>query len=252
MISAADFYAPDAGPIKQGDILLAGVTRLVADDRFTPPAWGRLDAFDVTVAGARHDGGDLLLTSGPALVMVTSHDCQLDKDWNRRRSALIKAGMLEEDAEAAAEGDQSLDRAFNASPLIYPDEVGLDRGNLMAGRILGYLPVPASNDDLIPESVVDLSYRATLDRLDVVRVACVSERVRAQLRYALVSLDMLRARAFGFEVEAVVGRRIDDVKIPVANPLLVQLELEGGETIELLQRPAEPKPGPARTRPPGR
>jgi hypothetical protein len=251
-MSAADFYAPNLGPIRQGDILLAGVARLVADDRFTPSAWGRLDAFDVSVAGARHDGGDLLLTSGPALVMATSHDCHLDKDWNRRRNSLIKAGVSEDEAEAAAEGDQSLDRAFNASPLIYPEEPGLDRGNLMAGKILGYLPVPASDDGLIPESIVDLSYRVTLDRLDVARVACVSDVVRGQLRYALVSLDTLRARALGFEVEAVVGRRIDDVTIPAANPLLVQLKLEDGDTIELLQQPAEPETGPARTRPPGR
>jgi hypothetical protein len=183
--------------------------------------------------------------------MVTSHDCQLDKDWNRRRTALIKAGISEEEAEAAAEGDQSLDRALNASPLIYPDEPGLDRGNLMAGKVLGYLPVPGSDDGLIPESVVDLSYRVTLDRLDVARVACISDMVRAQLRYALVSLDTLRARALGFEVEAVVGRRIEDVAIPATNPLLVQLKLEDGDTIELLQQPAEPEGGPARTRAPG-
>lgn len=252
MISSADFYAANEGPIKQGDILLAGVARLVADDRFTPPAWRRLDAFDVTIAGARQSGGDLLLTSGPALVMVTSHDCHLDKDWNRRRNALIRGGMPEDEAEAAAENDVSLDRAFNASPLIYPDDPGLDRGNLMAGKILGYLPVPASGDGLVPESLVDLTYRVTLDRLDIARVAGVSDLVRAQLRYALVSLDTLRARALGFEVEAVVGRQIEDVSIPAANPLLVRLQLEGGDTIELLQQPAEPAPWPARTRAPGR
>jgi hypothetical protein len=252
VISAAEFHAAEEGPIKQGDILLAGVTRIVADDRFTPPAWGRLDAFDVTIAGAREGGGDLLLTAGPALVMVTSHDCHLDKEWNRRRTALIKGGMSEKEANAAAENDASLDRAFTASPLIYPDEPGLDRGNLMAGKILGYLPVPASGNGLVPESVVDLTYRVTVDRLDVARVACVSDVVRAQLRYALVSLDTLRARALGFEVEAVVGRQIEDVTIPDANPLLVRLHLEGGDTIELLQQPAEPGAGPARTRGPGR
>lgn len=252
MIQAAEFYAANEGPIKQGDILLAGVARLVADDRYTPRAWGRLDAFDVSIAGAREGGGDLLLTAGPALVMVTSHDCQLDKEWNRRRTALIKGGMPEEEADAAAENDASLDRAFNASPLIYPEDPGLDRGNLMEGRILGYLPVPASTDGLIPESVVDLTYRVTLDRLDVARVACVSDGLRARLRYALVSLDTLRARALGFEVEAVVGRKIEHVTIPDTNPLLVRVRLEGGDIIELLQKPAGPRPGPARTQAPGR
>jgi hypothetical protein len=249
VITAADFYAPDAGPLRQGDVLLAGVARLVADDRFTPAAWGRLDAFDVTIAGARHDGGDLSLTSGPALVMVTSHDCHFDKDWNRRRTRLIKAGASEEEAERVVEDDESLDRTFSASPLIYPDELGLDRGNLISGKVVGYLPVPSHHDGLVPDSVVDLTYRATLDRLDVVRIACVSNVARAQLRYALARLDSLRATSLGFEIEAVVGRHIEKVTISKANPLLVRLQLEGGDTIELLQQPGEPMPGPARTAP---
>jgi hypothetical protein len=238
--------------MKQGDILLAGVARLVADDRYTPPAWARLDAYDITIAGARQGGGDLWLTSGPALVMVTSHDCHLDKEWNRRRTALIRGGMTEDEADRQAEDDVSLDRTFNASPLIYPDESGLDRGNLMGGKMVGYLPVPASGDGLVPEAVVDLTYRATLDRLDVVRVACVTAAVRAQIRFALARLETLRATSLGFEVEAVVGRHIEHVTIPETNPLLVRLELEDGQTIELLQRAAEPEPGPARTRAPGR
>jgi hypothetical protein len=251
MIPAADFYAADLGPLKQGDILLAGVARLVADDRFTPRAWERLDAFDVTVAGAKQDGGDILLTTGPALVMVTSHDCHFDKEWNRARKDLIKRGMPEDDAEREAEDDAELDRTFTASPLVDPDEPGLDRGNLLAGRTVGYLPVPASPDGLVPVSLVDLTYRATLDRLDIRRVACISDLARAQLRYAMARVDTLRATSLGFQVEAVVGRQIERVTIPEANPLLVRLELQGGEVLELLQRPAEPEPSPSRTQPPG-
>jgi hypothetical protein len=250
VISATEFYAPESGPLKQGDILLAGVARLVADDRFTPAAWSRLDAFDVSIAAARHDRGDLSLASGPALVMVTSHDCHFDKDWNRRRTELIKGGASEADAERAAEDDESLDRTFNGSPLIYPDELGLDRGSLMAGKMVGYLPVPAHDDGSVPDSVVDLTYRVTLDRLDIVRVACVSNVARAQLRYALARLDSLRATSLGFEIEAVVGRHIEKVTISKANPLLVRLQLEGGDTIELVQQPGEPARGAARARPP--
>ena len=47
---------------------------------------------------------------------------------------------------------------------------------------------------MVPESVVDLSYRVTLDRLDVVRVASVTSNVRAQLRYSLARLETLRRR----------------------------------------------------------
>jgi hypothetical protein len=62
----------------------------------------------------------------------------------------------------------------------------------------------------------------------------------------------LRARALGFEVETVVGPQIEEVRILDTNPLLVRLELEGDDTIELVQRPAEPGPGPAPTRAPRR
>ncbi len=236
--------------MKQGDILLAGVARLVADDRHTPPAWSRLDSHDLTVQNALENGEDLRLCAGPALVMVTSHDCHLDKEWNRRRNALIKEGMDETAAGDEAESDETLDRTFNGSPLIYPNELDIDRGNLMAGKIVGYLPITPSGDGLVPEAVVDLTYRVTLDRLDVVRVKGVTDEVRAHLRYSLARLETHRATTLGFDVEAVVGRHIEQVTIPRSNPLLVQLHLEGGGVIELLQQAAEPPPAPARRRTP--
>ncbi len=251
MIPADQFYAPADGPPQQGDILLAGVARLVAEDRFTPPQWSPLDAYDVTVSSTGAVNGEIRLATGPALVMVTSHDCHFDKDWNRRRSALIKDGVAEADAERLADEDASLDRTFTASPLLRPDDLQVDRGNLMAGRVLGYLPVPPSADGLVPEAVVDLTYRVTLDRLDIVRVASVSAAARGQLRYALTRLDSLRAVTVGFEIEAVVGRHIEAVTFLSSNPLLVRLELDDGSVIELLQQPTDPGEGPARPAPPG-
>jgi hypothetical protein len=150
-----------------------------------------------------------------------------------------------------ASEDTSLDRTFTASPLVRPEELDVDRGNLLAGKVLGYLPVPASADGLVPEAVVDLTYRVTLDRLDVVRVASISAAARAQLRYTLTRLDSLRAVTVGFEIEAVVGKHIAAVTFPASNPLLVRLELDDGSTIELLQQPTDPAEGPARAAPPG-
>ncbi len=251
MIPADSFYVPADGPPQQGDILLAGVVRLVADDRFTPPQWTRLDAYDITVTAPAGDHADLRITAGPALVMVTSHDCHFDKEWNRRRSQLIKQGVPQAEAERLASEDASLDRTFTASPLLHPDDLDVDRGNLMAGKMLGYLPVPASADGLVPEAVVDLTYRVTLDRLDIVRVASISATARAQLRHALTRLDSLRAVTVGFEIETVVGKHIAAVTFPSANPLAVQLHLDDGSTIELLQQPTDPEAGPTRAAPPG-
>lgn len=239
MIPPERFYVSAAGPLKQGDILLAGVSRLVAADRFSPAAWERLDAHDVTIHGARDDT-DLWLQAGPALVMVTSHDCHFDKEWNIRRRELIRDGVNEDEASRLVEDDPRLDRTFVASPLIYPIEVDRDQNLLRAGRILGYLPVPGSDDGLVPESVVDLTYRVTLDRMDVVRVASVSNEARMHLRYGLAQLDSLRATTVGFELERVVGRHIDQVSFPRENPLFVRLHLDDGTQIDLLQPPSEP------------
>jgi hypothetical protein len=245
VIPADQFYIAAQGPPKQGDLLFAGVVRLVANDQFTPPAWRRLDAYDVTIQ-TQGEVPDLRLVAGPALVMVTSHDCHFDKEWNQRRRTLIREGYPEDEAERIAGADTALDRTFNASPLLRPDEIRRDRRALLDGKVLGYLPVPASPDGIVPEAVVDLTYRVTLDRLDIDRVASVSEATRAQLRYALVQLESLRTTKVGFEIEHAVGRRINEVSIPQENPLFVRLQLDDGTNIDLLQQPDEPGPGPAR------
>jgi len=250
VIPADEFFDDNAGPPRQGDILLAGVARLVAEDRYTPQAWVSLDAADVAVDLPNRED-PFRLATGPALVMVTSHDCHFDKEWNRLRSSLIKSGLDEDAATRRADEDETLDRTFTASPLVVPDDLLVHQGNLMAGRVVGYLPVPASPDGLVPEAVVDLTYRATLDRLDIVRVACISRRARAQLRYALARLDSFRATTVGFELEAVVGRHIERVSFPRQQPLFVRLQLDDGQHVDLLQQPAEPADGPARSAPSG-
>ena len=251
MITYDTFYIPADGPPQQGDILLAGVARLVAEDRFTPPRWAGLDAYDATVSSPADDHDELRLALGPALVIVTSHDCHFDKEWNRKRATLIKDGASEAEAVQLANEDPTLDRTFTASPLLRPDDLDVDLGNVKAGRAIGYLPIPASPDGLVPEAIADLTYRTTLDRLDIVRVASISAAARAQLRYALARLDSLRAVSVGFEIESVLGRHIEEVSFPKSNPLLVQLKLDDGSSIELLQQPKEPGEGPARAAPPG-
>lgn len=249
MMRPEEFYAANEGPPRQGDILLAGVSRLVAEDRFTPAGWEPLDAADATIDLPGRDE-PLRLVAGPALVMVTSHDCHFDKQWNRTRTRLIRDGMDKHAATRQADADPALDRTFTASPLVRPDDLRLDRGNLMAGRIIGYLPISPSDEGLIPEAVVDLTYRATLDRLDIVRVASISNAARAQLRYALARLDALRTPSVGYDIEAVVGRQISDVSFPNRDPLLVRLRLDDGAEIDLLQQSGEPGEGPARAAPP--
>jgi hypothetical protein len=248
MIAPDLFYASGVGGLQQGDILLAGVSRVTADDSFSPSQWDQLDAREVLIDDAKPDRDPLRLFAGFGLVMVTSHDCQLEKEWNRCRSELLADGRSEEEAEAAADADESLDRTVVASPLIDPDDLTrVVRGNLLGGRIVGYVPVPPSEEGTIPESVVDLTYRCTLDRFDVVRVASLTPLARSQLRYALVRLDALRTPHLDFEIESVIGRRIEAATVPRRDPLTVRLSLDDGRVIELMQQPGEPQGPSART-----
>ena len=246
MISADSFYAPEAGGLQQGDILLSGIARITSGVGYVPAQWESLDTHHIAADGVKPDGGAVSLFAGFGLVMVTSHDCQLEKEWNRRRSELIRQGRPENEASSEAEADPTLDRTLAVSPLVDPDDLAVDRGNLLAGHVVGYLPVPASSNGLVPECVVDLSYRCTVDRFDVGRIASLTSLARSQLRYALVRLDALRTPYLGFDVERVIGRSIERAEVPKGDPLTVRLHLDDGSVIELLQQPGEPGGASAR------
>ena len=169
--------------------------------------------------------------------MVLTHDCQLDKEWNQRVRELERSGMSTERAETEATADATLDRTLVVSPLVDPSDLRGDRGNLLAGKVIGYLPVPAHPDNLVAECVADLTYQCTVDRLDVAKIVSITETERKQLRYALIQLDALRTADLGFEVEAVVGRTIHKVEVPARDPLTVHIHLDDGQVIQLLQQP---------------
>lgn len=127
------------------------------------------------------------------------------------------------------------------SPLVDLDDLQSDRGNLLAGRVIGYMPVPRHPEGLIEECVVDLTYQCTIDRYDVVKVASTSEVARKRLRYALIQLDALRTADLGFEIEAVVGRKISKVEVRKSDPLAVHIQLDDGRMVRLLQQPGTPE-----------
>jgi len=237
-LDSSVFYSTlDEAP-QQGDILLGAVSRIVAGDGYCPPRWRALDEHTALLAPAQHAGHvtmpELRVSAGRALVMVMTHECGLDKDRD------------------------DLGRAFTVSPLIDPTSVSVagavaDQGLLMSGRIVGYLPVPELRIDsrsIIPASVVDLSYRTTLDRLAYTRrLTCVSEAARQQLRFALAKPDVLRTPSLEVQLSEAVGQTITSAKVSKSNPLVVQLQLADGSTLELLKQPGSPAAGPvARTR----
>ena len=246
MMSPDDFYEWHDEP-RQGDIVLCGVSRIIAEDRHSPAQWESLDAHFLQIDDAWQAGRALGVAAGIGLAMVVTHDCQLDKEWNQRVRELQRGGMELERAEEEATADTTLDRTLVVSPLVDPDDLRGGRGNLLAGRVIGYLPVPRHPENLVDECVVDLTYQCTVDRRDVVKVTSISESARKQLRYALIQLDALRAADLGFEVEAVVGRTIRKVEVPGRSPLEVRIQLDDGQVIQLLQQPSTPDQETGRT-----
>ena len=239
MMSPDDFYEWHEEP-RQGDIVLCGVSRIIADDRHSPPQWESLDAHFLEIDDAWDTGRSLWVAAGIGLAMVVTHDCQLDKEWNQRVRELQRGGTPLERAEEEATADTTLDRSLVVSPLVDPTELRGGRGNLLAGKVIGYLPVPPHPEQLLDECVADLTYQCTIDRFDVVKVASISEAARKQLRYALIQLDALRTADVGFEVEAVIGRTIQKVEVPARDPLSVRIQLDDGNVIQLLQQPGTP------------
>jgi hypothetical protein len=237
-------FISSSGPLNQGDILIAPIARVCAPDFFVPDRWDRLDQDEHIVDRSRLDGEDVYVVSGRAIVMVTSHDCHHDKEWNSLRGRLLRAGHSIEEAETLAESDARLDRHFQASPLVpLGDLPSADRGNYRAGRVTGYFPIPASPDGAFPESVVDLTYRSTIDKLAISnRRWCMNPEARAQLRYAIARFDSFRSVQLGETIEDAVGRTITGVVVDNSNRLVVDLTLDDGTSVRLVQPPADPDP----------
>lgn len=255
------FYSVLDDAPQQGDILLGAVSRVVGDDGYAPDRWQALDEHQAQLAPAQAAGTALVpalrVVAGRALVMVCTHDCGLDKEFNAvvdELTKLTEAERVDENtAQAMAESRADLDRSFAVSPLVDPSTVlvagrPVDRGLLMGGHIVGYLPVPelrVGDAVVVPESVVDLTYRSTLDRTAYTqRISCISEPARERLRFALAKLDVLRTPSLEVQLSAAVGQQITSAKVSKNNPLLVELTLADGSRIELLKKPGSPAPGP--------
>jgi hypothetical protein len=253
------FYSTADEAPQQGDILIGAVARVIADDEFSPPRWAGLDEHRAMLAPALQAGlvevPPLRVAGGRSLVMICSHDCGLDKEFNIVVDELTDPRgewrLDEATAVAHAEARDDLDRTFTVSPLVSPDKVlvagePVDRGSLLGGHVVGYLPVPelvVNGRVVIPESVVDLSYRATLDRRAYTqRVTSVSEEARQQLRFALARLDVLRTPNLELQLSAAIGQEITSAKVSKKNPLIVELVLADGTTVQLLKPPGSPAP----------
>ena len=234
---------PSTAGLTQGDLVVAPLSRTTSRF-FTPDRWDALDEHKVTIP-ANGATGSIELFAGRAVLMVTSHDCHHDKEWNEDVRRRVLQGVTQFEAEDQADADTTLDRTFQASPLVKVDDFpATKRDALRRGQVVGYLPVPESTTIGLPPSVVDLTYRVTIDRLAIEsRVCGLNDEGRAQLRYSLARFDSLRSVSLGFDLEGVVGHRITDAKVTKNNAIEISITLDNGEKLRFLQQPVDPATG---------
>jgi hypothetical protein len=186
--------------------------------------------------------------------MVLPHACALEKEFNERVASLVVAGGDQGEAEAAANGDPTLDRFVALAPLCTYDELEAERHQgVRAGTRLGSFPVPASRDAGIPAAWVDLRRISTTDisliDVDPLRLASLSPLAQAHLQAALAKHWAYRDLTRYDELQRAFGQRIADiVPISTGKKMRVGFTLEDGTQLvfEASDKPLPPAAAPAR------
>lgn len=240
----ARYYQQDDGSaVRQGDIVLTACATFVrtdADPEFVDAACPSDEAtrFDLEPDDSLPVTGFLEVC--PA--MVTTHDCGLNKEFNKAVTRLRKEGMTKAQAEDAASGDGSLDRLVTVSPIVPLDELPSDHAALASNTVVGYFPV-CELDEVLEQCVVNLSRSTTVDRSVLSpRLGMLTNDARAMLRYALARYWVYRAPEIAFEIEDVLNEKIVDVQVG-GDDGTVDIILSNGAAIRFAQSIAlEPDP----------
>jgi|GEM_PF-1642066 len=247
----AAYYADVEGYLRQGDFVLAPSTTLwstterpVEPGALLPPSgigsqvtllWPE----SPPIAGAA-------LEARWGLVMVLPHECAIHRDFNRRLIDLAQQGMSQDEAVELASADSSLDPTITVTPVIPLTALpGSDRLTIASGGRIGLFPVctgPNPLEPLIPAGAVDLGRATEISRQLVHRrVAHLSARARAFLRFKLVEQWAFRNQSLDADIARAVGHTI--IRHQVAErtrDLQVILELDDGTTLVLKQDQRRP------------
>ena len=239
--------------LRQGDVILAPATVLLSADEAPaadasplPPQYlgDRVQTLLWTHSTKR--APDVVAETVFAPVLVLSHDCHLEKDFNERVRALVEEdGMPLDDAVAQASADESLDPVAVVAPLQPYSEIPLHRhSGIRSGDRIGYYAL-----DVVPgdggDYVVDLGRACTVSILllpQAAKVASLSPASTAELRYKIAEAYAIRDLSVLAELEAMVGQRILRAEaLPKSKKKsAVVLHLDNGELIHLeVRRPRD-------------
>jgi len=241
--------------LRQGDIILAPSAVLVGPGprdlgapRKGPARLGdvqRLALWDADSTGPSPDVSAELRFSP---VLVLSHDCDLEKDFNERVRELLAAGRTEAQAVAEAESDPTLDPFAVVAPLLPYSVLPTERhAGVMNGQRIGSFPLQALPRDG-GDYYVDLGQPCTVSVLLLPqsgKVASLARESVFELRYKLSEAYAIRDLAVLQELEQLTGRTITRaVALPKSGKkTALQLYLDDGDVVHLeIRKPREALP----------
>ena len=242
--------------LRQGDVILAPATVLVsadeaptADAPALPPRYLGDRVETLLWSKSTRLAPDVVAETVFAPVLVLSHDCQLEKDFNEHVRNLVKEdGMPLDDAIAHASADPSLDPFAVVAPLQpYSDIPEHRHAGIRSGDRIGYYALDALPGDG-GDYVVDLGRACTISvRLlpQAAKVASLSPASAAELRYKLAEAYAIRELSVIAELEAMVGHCIMRAEaVPKSRKKsAVILHLDNGDLLHLeIRRPRDEVP----------
>lgn len=242
--------------LRQGDIVLAPSVALLAGHEAAageeipdPPAiLGRPTYSLPWRPGESSFAPNVVVETVMTPVLVLSHDCQMEKDFNERFAALTEEGMSPDAARAAASADPTLDPWAVVAPLESFTAIPAHRhAGIRAGARIGYLLIDALPQDG-GDYAVDLGRACTVSvRLlpDISKLASLAPASVAELQYKLAEAYAIRDLAVISELEAMVGQRILHVEALAKSKkkTALVLHLDNGELVHLeIRRPRDELP----------
>lgn len=249
-------YAEAPHPtLRQGDIVLAPSALLLppADRDLSAPRNGPARLGEAQRLALWNSRGDVLSPDVSvevrfSPVLVVSHDCELEKDFNERVRELLDEGQSEEEAIAEAEADPTLDPYAVVAPILpYTSVLERRHAGIRSGQRIGYLPL-----DQLPGDGGD--YLVDLGRLCTVSVELLPQRAKVaslgpesvyELRYKLSEAYAIRDLVVLQELERLTGCTIvRAVALPKsAKKTSLQLHLDDGDIVHLeIRKPREALP----------
>jgi hypothetical protein len=242
--------------LRQGDVILAPATVLVSADEAhdtdapaLPPRHLGDRAQTLLWSRSTRRVPDVVADTVFAPVLVLSHDCQLEKDFNECVRALVEEeGIPLDEAIVQASADESLDPVAVVAPLQPYSEIPPHRhAGIRAGDRIGYYALDAVPGDG-GDYAVDLGRVCAVSvRLlpQAAKVASLGPASTAELRYKIAEAYAIRDLSVIAELEAMVGQRILRAEaLPKSRKKsAVILHLDNGDLIHLeVRRPRDELP----------